>query len=888
MRSRGSDELARSARVSVVAALALALLPGAAQAQTTDVTIRLTPAVAPLQTGVTHGLDSTLALDVVNTNDQGSALRHVRLRVPYGYALRASSRGPAGFTPTISGQEILFQAPCSASGIPAGGGLGQFLLDVTPPREPTPNDVSETLGLVSVGDGLCGGDTDWRASSGVPFVRRVLQVVSGQVTSVSGGLDLTSATVTWTVQNRSSTSRLISLSGGGIAGFGTVSCGSAWVPAGTIRTATCTYGSPTSSATSFVFAARASSGGSATAVGASFTYTSYGARVEWLWPVAVTGRAPHAFTIRVANQSSVTVNRVEVFTPSGWSGPSAVQGVGGLAPDTGCASGTACFGGTLRSGNTAELTFRFASAPPVTQNTQYAFPVRVRRQGGGGATVTRTQAVTLVAPLPDVSGLTVLSDADGQVLSWTNTSRADSAHDGVVIFRTTAPAVPPQPVDFTEYATSPLPAGVVYADAGGSTRRDFADPAVGAFNYRVCNRDAFRVYSGCRTSFWNNQGYADSAVARGAWTHQLGGQSLLLPTIIPGNRVAIPTNRPAIDVLDLATGQRLFDPVPLPSIPASSTPATRVVDGRLLLFAADQSGTVTAVDIEAGAVAWPPRAKAGESFVAGVSGITRSFGGAAFQAAYDMDILLLGSATTGNVLAIDATTGETLWTVNAGAPVRALITYDSAAYRFYVPTSGGGVVAFDMGPSRAKRGEPAVPAVQLASWQNPGGTYSLYCARAHEAGSIACIDRTGLLQVFEGATGAVRASLATGISSPSSLIRVNGSSPGFVVSNATQVQRLAASGTPTVLSTVGTWLPTSGGISSALILSVSGYIIVPGSDGALHRLRLSDAQWLSQSPALPAVTSPRFLGPIAYDTANGLYVFGSSEGRVWAIPTSSF
>ena len=55
-----------------------------------------------------------------------------------------------------------------------------------------------------------------------------------------------------------------------------------------------------------------------------------------------------------------------------------------------------------------------------------------------------------------------------------------------------------------------------------------ADPGIGAYNYRVCNRDRFFVYSSCNTGFWNGAGWLDSAVApSGGWTHQLGGAALL-------------------------------------------------------------------------------------------------------------------------------------------------------------------------------------------------------------------------------------------------------------------------------------------------------------------------------------------------------------------------
>jgi hypothetical protein len=274
-------------------------------------------------------------------------------------------------------------------------------------------------------------------------------------------------------------------------------------------------------------------------------------------------------------------------------------------------------------------------------------------------------------------------------------------------------------------------------------------------------------------------------------------------------------------------------------------------------------------------------AKINESFVAGVSGITRAYGHPSFQASYSMDVLLLGSATTGNVLAINALTGETLWTINVGAGVRALVTYDSNTNRFYIPTASG-VTAYDLTPSGPSASTPAVP---LVGWTNPGGSYSLYCARTWETGSISCIDRSGVLRLIDGATGATRASISTGLATPSTLVRFGGASPGFVVGNATQVQRIGASGSPYGLSLLGSWTVSgSNVISSALVLSTSGFIIVASSDGSLQKLRLSDAGWLAQNPAVPSAMPGNLLGPVTYDPTSRLLVFGTSEGRVWALP----
>ena len=218
--------------------------------------------------------------------------------------------------------------------------------------------------------------------------------------------------------------------------------------------------------------------------------------------------------------------------------------------------------------------------------------------------------------------------------------------------------------------------------------------------------------------------------------------------------------------------------------------------------------------------------------------------------------------------------------MNAGAPVRALVSYDDRTNRFYVPTAGGGVAAFDLGPS-----SPTVPATPLAGWQNPGGTYSLYCSKSFDAGNIACIDRSGLLRVLDGATGAARATYATGVTSPSTMVRLAGTTPGFVVGNASQIQRLLATGTPWVLSQAGSWSSGSNVISSALVFSSSGYIMVTSSDGTLQKLQLSNAQWMAQSTPVPSVVADRRLGPAVYNSADKLFVFGTSEGRVWAVPS---
>lgn len=610
------------------------------------------------------------------------------------------------------------------------------------------------------------------------------------------------------------------------------------------------------------------------------------ARVEWSPPAVVTERAaaPYRFTVTVTNFSPGNVGEVQIVNPQRavWAGlretPGASSPLTFQQLATSGSTDTLHYTGTLAPGGTATLAFEFTAVPTVTQTTFYPFEVVVIPSVGGTFTTAYPKSIASAEPIPDVAQPSILSNAGGHVISWVNTGRADAPHDGVVVFRTPAPGVPTVPADFVDYSVpANRPADYFFDSRDGSPIDTLADPTPGTFHYRICNRDALFVYSSCTTGFWNGAGWIDSAVPPpGGWTHQLGGSVLLLPGVVPGNRVGVATNRPSIAVLDMATGNRSFDPLPLAALPSSNTPAARLANGRLVLFAADNSGTVTALDAELGTLYWAVT-KPGEAFVAGVSGILRQYAAQAFRDAYPGDILLLPS-TTGRVLAVDAATGATLWTVTAGADVRATVTYDPATNRFFVPTNGAGIVAYDLGTS-----SPSSPPSPAAGWANPGGTYRFPCSRSLSPADLACIDSAGLLRIVAKSDGAVKVSFATGVSSPSTLWPVGaGAAPGFVVSNATRVQRLQVGGAPLAASILGEWIPGLT-LSPVLVLASSGTIVVGASDKKLHKLSLANASDTGVTAAITPEPASVFLGAPAYDVTNGTFVLGTSDGRVWAV-----
>jgi len=166
---------------------------------------------------------------------------------------------------------------------------------------------------------------------------------------------------------------------------------------------------------------------------------------------------------------------------------------------------------------------------------------------------------------------------------------------------------------------------------------------------------------------------------------------------------------------------------------------------------------------------------------------------------------------------------------------------------------------------------------------NPGGTFRFPCSSAGAPTDLACVDTAGLLRVMGKLDGAVKASFATGVTSPSSLWRVTGATPGYVVSNATRVQRLRVAGSPLAVTILGQWQPAGLILSPVQVFASAGTIIVGANDKKLHKLSLADASDTGVTATVTPELTSAFVGPPAYDVANHLFVFGTSDGRVWAV-----
>jgi hypothetical protein len=899
---------AGASRLTVPAFVLAALLIAPAMARASVIlAATLPPLPPPFANGMSRGEPSSLTVAVANTGTQ--IVRGVDIRLPLAnYGLFTGASGPDGtWTVTLTSVTVgpdtfglvQFRAACSGPGIPPSDSA-RFVIQFDAPASSVDGDAFsspfQVTGSTSSGASVCDPAP---ASQTVTFSSPIKALyMTGTVTRNSA----TRATITWTVVNNNGNARVNNVTAIPVvspgSGWSTTGCSTlARLNSGTSGNITCVYNFTVPGTYTFTASARDDLGTS-TAAGATAGTFTYGTVpvVTWSKAMVVKGLATNALTLNVAAPSSTNVTRIDVYNdsaagwtlPGGTAGGSATNGLTYSAPPTSTAADVV-FTGTLTAGLSTDLVVTYSAVPAPQSGTSYPFRVKVTYTGGP---TTVSQAVWLVVPIPDVTGLTIRADQSGQQLSWTNTSGNGATHDGVVVFREPAGTAPAMPVPLRQYSVGQD--RVVFITSGGSTVSTYLDPTPGSFNYRVCNHDAYYVYSACSSGFWNGAGWIDAEIApTGGWVHAIASSALLRNGFLPGNRLGVADNGPAVNALDLATGARSFAPHALPALPAGYTPATlltgTVDTGRSVLFAADQSGNVTAIDLATGGQYWQVN-KAGASFTAGAAGITRSSASAAFQAAYSVDILLIGSSNgSGTVYAIDTTNGATLWTVTAGAPVRALITYDPLTDIFFVPTDGAGVKAFSMAAS-----SPTVAAPPVPGWIDPASTahYLLTCVRTAGSTGIACLDTGGVLRVMNKSTGALQAApFTTAVTSPTGLVRVSGTSAptGFLVSSASSVQVLTATGSPYTIASVGTWTPGLT-LSTPVLDGTAPFFVVGGNDRRLHRVSLTNVATTTQSAQVGTQVPGGVvkLGQPVVDTTNNRYLFSTDDGHAWAIPTNSF
>jgi len=642
----------------------------------------------------------------------------------------------------------------------------------------------------------------------------------------------------------------------------------------TVSTSASAIYSVSGQAQAFVTAGGASAGNTNTATTPAGTVSAPPIGITPAALVKARRAGTYPFTLTLTNPFPGNITAVRIVNPQNatWL-KLADAGGSDLTAGTTKTSGTTdtlTYTGTVPSSSSATLKFRFTDIPAPAATTTYRFQVSVTAAGLSAQSY--DLFVVDAVPPADVGSFAVLSTSGGQQLTWINSTRADAPHDGVVVFRTSAPTAPPVPADGSDYVGDPT---AFYADSAQSAAQSYPDHAVGTFNYRICNRDPNLIYSSCNSGFWNNSGWLDSVVApTGGWSHALGGQMLLLPGLIPGGRLGVVSNAPDVTLLDVATGAKAFPSVALSALPSTYSPILKLPSGMRLLFAADQYGGVTAVDVDTGAIAWSV-SKPGEAFLAGVGGVEWQYAAPAFQSAYSGDVLFVGSAA-GNLFALDAATGKTLWTVALGASMRAGLFYDSTWNHLVIPTDGGGIAALDLTGST----ELGVPPTWAAGWINPGGSYTFRCFHGAQ---LICGTKTGGVRVLDRANGTVVASYEPDSSAasyfklpPSNIWSYAG---GVAISNAKAVLRFTVSGS--AVTPAAAWVPGST-LSPMQLFQATSTIYLAGSDRKVHKLSLPTLTEVA-SVNVPSQAASSLLGPPVYDSTQNLFIFGTSDSHLWAV-----
>lgn len=868
-----------------------------------------------VQNAVTLGVNSSLFLDVRHTDTQ-AARYQVEVRMPLATYTAVGGSGPDGTWQVSTGTTggigyVRFTAPCTGAGL-RGNTTARFNLLVRTPTAVVGIDTrmsafNVTASVTARANGQCRNGSALSTNTATPQPwAKVLAVAPDTGTAFQ---QLASpAVIRWRLSNYGNAQKTgVTVTnrppGSSCAPALTLGGYSNGPKTGTLR---CTYPASANSTLSLGGTNATGSAAPATAVGTTIGSIDVGnASVSWSRSTLVRGRTRDPISLQVVNDSRATVSRVDVVAPSAdWvvsSGGSDSRTFGYVSTS----GATATFGGTIAPGGRVMLALYYSSIPG-TGTTSHAFNVVLTPTSGSDFAVSFSQTVTarsVPSFPPDVSLVTVRSSGGVNTVQWTNPTTA--AHTGVVVLKAAQPLFPQAPLDFVDY-TVPANRTSEYVDATNDRSVASAtDSTKGAFNYLVCNHDESFIYSDCRSDVIAKAQYASNSAEppTDGWTDQLGGEALGNLQVYAAGRTAIRTNRGDVSVIDLADGRRALGsngkeipPTSLGySLPGTYMPGLRLVDKTLVAVSADSDGWVTAINLETGQEHWRKRKHndekgVWESFTAGVSGA--SAGGGLPSAYQGRDMIFIGSSNTGRVLAIDLADGETKWWVETDSTVDALASYDADTMSLWVPTAAG-VQSWALASSRPDAEHPPT-----RLWSQDYGAHSLYCVRSVVPTLMACVDNAGKLRVLDKATGTRRGpELETGASLPSTLVRVTNGTPGFLVGSADRLVRVVprtAGDTTLVDMKVGsTWAPAGWTLSPAIIFASSGYVVVGASDLTaqgvhLYKRSSEDLSAISTSPDVQPANARTLVGPPSYDSTHRLFVFGTEEGRIWAIPSSSF
>ena len=203
--------------------------------------------------------------------------------------------------------------------------------------------------------------------------------------------------------------------------------------------------------------------------------------------------------------------------------------------------------------------------------------------------------------------------------------------------------------------------------------------------YKVFTQDSARNYSASGTSAQGGAVSVPEAAAMPSasspdasnWILATYTTNLAPPSLFPNLFAMVGTQSDFLFSVNPITGLRSYPPISLGGAISGRSPivdAAESSSGQDMVYVADQSGLAYGIAADTGQIVWSvdPLNNGGTPFFAAGALVVKNFAGSADTLPHDL--LILGTrnsaTTTGNsIVAVDANTGATVWTVTGGGGV---------------------------------------------------------------------------------------------------------------------------------------------------------------------------------------------------------------------------
>ena len=467
------------------------------------------------------------------------------------------------------------------------------------------------------------------------------------------------------------------------------------------------------------------------------------------------------------------------------------------------------------------------------------------------------------------------SGGDGRnTLDWVDPG---GAYEGTHVTFTSDGSAPSCP------GSTPVPGSPFTGSSGSPAHADHTGLANGTtYRYSACV-EASSEFSAARTTFAR-----PDSPAQVKWGYATGAAALATVGVIPNERYYVPSNDRVLHSVGAGSaggswpvGPPEWTPVllgaPVQSRPTViRLPVTRIAGADTVVFVGSQDGRVQAIDADTGNVLWTS-AVLGAAVQAAPSAVISDFAGSE-------NLVLVGSREpTGRskLFALNLQTGASLWVFdNDGGPAigiisaQAQVSYPTQRVYFTSRRSGGGsqdtVWCLDYSTS---------PGTRL--WSVDVGDVD--AAPVLRGGVLYVGNNAGEVRALDPGTGAIKWTRPGDGDGPvKGYVWPDSATGRLYFSTNTAVRAIVDQGT----SFSQFWSTPVAVSNTSPPLLWSGRLYVGGGASRLYSI---DAT--SPTPAAPTSVVlgdpavPKIIGSPTLDTASGLVVVGSDQGVVYAVAT---